>query len=139
MKAKSKAQFSQWVAAVEGFRQEYGYYPFLSGSGDTLFVINDGSNRTLFEEVLSGKESVYNRRGICFYTLSEDELLDPEVEGSPIQDAFGNTSLLLLLDGNRDGRIQVNGYDIRGSAEVVAVEDEGLGYPEITTWVVRDQ
>jgi len=134
LRGKSKAQFSQWVIAVEGFRQEYGFYPFLSGSGDTIFPINEGSNRDLFEQVLAGEETDYNRRAIRFYTLTNDELVDPATPGSPLQDAFGNTALHLLIDGDRDGRIQVDGYDIRGSVEVIALENELLGYPMICTW-----
>ena len=137
LKSKSLAQFSQWAGAVEGFQLEYGYYPFLSASGDTLFAINEGGNRMLFEQVLSGEESRFNRRSIRFYTLTDNDLVSPDVEGSPIQDAFGNTSLFLLLDGNRDGRIQVAGYDIRGSVEIFAAEDELLGFPGIQTWSER--
>src|SRR5258708_34971588 len=31
-KAKTRVQFNQWAAALEGFRSEYGYYPALHSS-----------------------------------------------------------------------------------------------------------
>lgn len=140
LKAKSKAQFSQWIAAVEGFRQEYGYYPFLSSSGDTTFAINDGGNRVVFETLLNGSDKTLNRKGIRFYTLSGDELVDPGASNSSICDAFGNTKLYLLLDGDRDGLIQSSlvAQPIRGSVEVLAVANDLEGYPEVKTWYDRN-
>lgn len=134
LKAKSLAQFSQWVIALEGFRQEYGYYPFSTANGDTQFLINEGTNRVLFEQVLDGSHLSINRRGIPFYRLTDSDLVDPNDSLSAIQDAFGNTHLVILIDSDRDGRIQAGAFDIRSSLEVVAIEDIQLGYPRITTW-----
>lgn len=134
LRSKCLAQFSQWTMAVEGFRQEYGFYPFLSGDGDTVFMINEGENRTHFEQVLAGLDTTLNRRGIRFYSLTEDDLVDPGVEGSAICDAFGNTSIVLLIDGDRDGRIRVGDYDVRGQVAVVAMEDRLQGFPRVATW-----
>jgi prepilin-type N-terminal cleavage/methylation domain-containing protein len=35
-KAKTRGQFSQWAAAIEAFRQEYGYYPTFETAGAGL-------------------------------------------------------------------------------------------------------
>jgi prepilin-type N-terminal cleavage/methylation domain-containing protein len=39
-KAKTRGQFAQWGAAIEGFRQEYGYYPTFETSGAGLNKVN---------------------------------------------------------------------------------------------------
>ncbi|MEY4940032.1 MAG: hypothetical protein RIQ93_1767 [Verrucomicrobiota bacterium] len=41
-KAKTRAQFGQWGAAIQSFRQEYGYYPTF----DTTNKINGGASTT---------------------------------------------------------------------------------------------
>src|SRR3954466_3070196 len=33
-KAKTRSQFAQWGAAIEAFRQEYGYYPTFETTGN---------------------------------------------------------------------------------------------------------
>ena len=39
-KAKTRGQFAQWGAAIEGFRQEYGYYPTFETAGAGLNKVN---------------------------------------------------------------------------------------------------
>lgn len=39
-KAKTRGQFAQWSAAIEGFRQEYGGYPTFETSGAGLNKVN---------------------------------------------------------------------------------------------------
>ncbi|MCX6951196.1 MAG: hypothetical protein NTV51_03290, partial [Verrucomicrobia bacterium] len=59
-KAKTRSQFSQWGAAFEQFRQEYGVYPQFSTNG-ALKVINPAGTPTavtgnhLFHDTLAGK------------------------------------------------------------------------------------
>ncbi len=39
-KAKTRGQFAQWGAAIEAFRQEYGYYPTFETTGAGLNKVN---------------------------------------------------------------------------------------------------
>ena len=39
-KAKTRAQFAQWAAAIEAFRQEYGYYPTFETAGAGMNKVN---------------------------------------------------------------------------------------------------
>jgi type II secretory pathway pseudopilin PulG len=39
-KAKTRGQFAQWGAAIEAFRQEYGYYPTFETAGAGLNKVN---------------------------------------------------------------------------------------------------
>jgi prepilin-type N-terminal cleavage/methylation domain-containing protein len=61
MKAKTRGQFAQWAAAIEAFRQEYGYYPSFETSGAGANKVNGnttgGTNLTAvhrFYETLVG-------------------------------------------------------------------------------------
>ncbi len=60
-KAKTRGQFAQWGAAIEAFRQEYGYYPTFESTGNGLNKVNGntagGTNLTAthrFYETLVG-------------------------------------------------------------------------------------
>ena len=39
-KAKTRGQFAQWGAAIEAFRQEYGYYPTFETTGAGMNKVN---------------------------------------------------------------------------------------------------
>src|SRR5438270_9643891 len=39
-KAKTRSQFAQWGAAIEAFRQEYGYYPTFETTGNGANKVN---------------------------------------------------------------------------------------------------
>ena len=39
-KAKTRGQFAQWGAAIEAFRQEYGYYPTFESTGAGMNKVN---------------------------------------------------------------------------------------------------
>ena len=56
-RAKTRVQFSQWAAAIESFRSEYGYYPAFHSSN----LVNPSGQATapsslhLFHDVLAAK------------------------------------------------------------------------------------
>lgn len=126
-RARTRVQFSQWAAALEGFRSEYGYYPVLHVSN----LINppgqatDPSTLHLFHDLLAAKRrdgsalpayssstntqfpEVQNRKLISFYSFGNSDFTDA---GSPspnlLHDAFDNTEIAVLVDRNLDGVIQ---------------------------------
>ena len=121
-KAKTKVQFSQWAAAIEAFRSEYGYYPQFDSSNK----VNGGAGSTgdhIFHDLLAGlmrdntalmtgsASAMQNRKRIKFYSFGEGEFTGID---SPItnllQDAAGNTDIAVLVDKNLDGRIDGNDY-----------------------------
>ncbi len=58
-KAKTRAQFSQWGAAFESFRQEYGTYPQIGTTTGSTKLINNGQSTSItsphvFHDTLSG-------------------------------------------------------------------------------------
>jgi prepilin-type N-terminal cleavage/methylation domain-containing protein len=119
-KAKVKVVFNQWAAAMEQFRQEYGYYPPVDGGSGNLI------NPTKFVGALTAKNLdgtpitdpaaaalCGNKKLISFYTLSDAEM---DTTHTNVVDAFGNTAIAVLYDKNADGRLTA----ADGSAVAVA-------------------
>lgn len=120
-KARTKVQFSQWSAAMEGFRGEYGYYPAF----DQTALVNGGATTAitgdhLFHDILAGRKrdgtpllpagpaAPQNRKLISFYSFSDADFTNAS---SPtpnlLRDAFDNTEIAVLVDKNLDGVIRI--------------------------------
>jgi prepilin-type N-terminal cleavage/methylation domain-containing protein len=98
-KAKTRGQFAQWGAAIEAFRQEYGYYPTFETAGAGLNKVNGntvgGTNLAAthrFYETLVGSRrdgaalpattagnpsppQVQNARRIQFITFTDSDMV----------------------------------------------------------------
>jgi prepilin-type N-terminal cleavage/methylation domain-containing protein len=126
-RARTRVQFSQWAAALEGFRGEYGYYPGFHGSN----LVNPPGQATdpaalhLFHDLLAARRrdgsalpactgttdpqfpEAQNRKLMAFYSFSDSDITGG---GSPapnlLRDAFDNTEIAVLVDRNLDGVIQ---------------------------------
>lgn len=120
-KARTKVQFNQWSAALEGFRGEYGYYPAF----DQAALVNGGATTAitgdhLFHDILAGRKrdgtplppagpaATQNRKLISFYSFSEADFTNAS---SPtpnlLRDAFDTTEIAVLVDKNLDGVIRI--------------------------------
>jgi type II secretory pathway pseudopilin PulG len=118
--AKTRAQFAQWAAAIEQFRQEYGYYPDLATNGrlasaaDTVKFVRTLSGRNVDgSSVTTSADLNGNTKRISFYVFSAGEFTDPAQSGGEttgggglLCDAFGNTQIGLLVDRNGDGLVR---------------------------------
>jgi prepilin-type N-terminal cleavage/methylation domain-containing protein len=122
-KARTRIQFNQWAAAIEGFRSEYGYYPVLHASN----LVNppgqaaDPAALHLFHDILAARRrdgsalpafatvtnnqfpEVQNRKLISFHSFAPADF----TPGSLVRDAGDNTAIAVLIDRNLDGVIQV--------------------------------
>jgi len=125
--ARTRVQFNQWAAGIEGFRSEYGYYPALHSSN----LVNppgqsaDSAALHLFHDLLAARRrdggtlpayssstnpqfpEGQNRRLIAFCAFGPAEL----TPGYLLCDAFGNTQIAVLVDRDLDGFIRV-GTDV---------------------------
>ena len=126
-RAKTKAQFSQWAAAMELFRQEYGFYPdiALNGLVDSERFAAELTGRTLTGAAVAGG-AWGNRKGLSFYSLGADELSE---DGTGLIDGFGNTAIALRIDSNRDGLI--NGSDLGSWVGVAGAEERSFSPTEV--------
>ncbi len=110
--AKTKVQFTQWAAAIESFRSEYGHYPAFDASN----LVNGGAGAAdhPFHDVLAARRrdgsglgagspaALQNRKAIRFHTFADGEL----TSGGLIRDAFDNTAIAVLVDRDLDGVIR---------------------------------
>ena len=119
--ATSKAKIAQYLTALEGFKAEYGYYPFtqyLDGNG--LIELDTPKMSQRFVETLSArsiKDSTRsvagegNRRRIQFYVFSDDEISDGSesnfIKKNTVIDSFGNNKICFVFDHNGDGILRV--------------------------------
>lgn len=113
-RAKTRVQFSQWSAAIEQFRQEYGYYPVFEDN-----LVNGGpptATEHIFHDTLAGLRrdgspitgtdaspapEAQNPKRIRFCSFGTDDLTNDGM----IQDPFGNTEIGVLVDRNLNGMI----------------------------------
>jgi prepilin-type N-terminal cleavage/methylation domain-containing protein len=148
-KAKTRAQFAQWTAAFEAFRQEYGSYPQLFTTGAQKLV-NQGATTTasgnhLFHDLLAGTRRDgsqltgattgnpvpalgQNPRRVRFLSFTDSDFVtqadvtagyNTAGQLNFIRDAFHNTSIAVITDSNLDGVI--NGRDASGGYPAVTV------------------
>jgi len=121
LKAATRMQLHRWTAAMEQFRQEYGYYPTV-GTGGMLATAADA---TAFVRTLAGRnpdgspvadpaELNGNVKRLSLAVFGGADFLDPDRPGSApdysgnelLCDAFGNTEIGVLIDRNGDGFIK---------------------------------
>lgn len=130
-RAKTRVQFTQWVAAIESFRSEYGFYPAFHRSR----LVNppgqnvDASTLHLFHDILASRRrdgsalpafsasasaqypEAQNRKLIKFYAFAESDFTAADSSGPNLLcDAFGNTEIAVLVDANLDGVINAADY-----------------------------
>ena len=158
LKVKTKAQYSGWMAAMEQYKQIYGYFPPIGNlldSGGPVNLNNSASstaNGRAFILALSGRDPVtgvqvgehsqasLNRKSIRFYSFSEDQF--EEINSSRLVDAFGNPNIFIKVDHNDDGLISLpdqvanrSGVKIlRGSIAIWSLQDIYDQYEDVFSW-----
>ncbi len=133
-KAKARVQFTQWAAAIESFRSEYGYYPAFDASN----LVNGGATTSdhLFYDILVAKKrdgtaltaggaaALQNRKLISFYAFSDADF----TPGYLIRDPFDNTAIAVLVDKDLDGVI-VSGTDFATLPLVGGIAPTNVDFP----------
>ncbi len=117
--AKSKMQLSNYVNAIQLFKSEYKYYPFVT-TGQEEYRLETPANAADFIETLSGRDPLTgdrvatggNRRKQSFHTFGESEFFtNPDsdlVERNRIADAFNNINIVVVIDEDGDGFVEPN-------------------------------
>lgn len=136
-RGRTKVQFQQWISAVEAFRAEYGHYPVL----DASHLVNGGAGSAVssdhpFHDLLAGRKrdgtaaanasalsaGSQNHRRIAFHAFTDSEFAPADTPAAGLLcDAFGNTSIAVLVDRNLDGVLNV-GSEASDYPELPAVQ-----------------
>jgi prepilin-type N-terminal cleavage/methylation domain-containing protein len=116
-KAKTRGQFGQWGAAIEAFRQEYGYYPTFETAGAGLNKVNGntvgGTNLTAthrFYETLVGSR----RDGTALPTTTT---------GNPMPPQGQNTRRIQFITFTDSDMVPVNTTDTTLTAKRGLIRD----------------
>lgn len=138
--AKTKSMFSQWIGAIELFRQEYGYYPNI-GTGTESRTINIQSSSAEFVSTMQGNNPTHNPRGVRFFSFSEDsfqQLPDGTFSDTQLADSFNNTNIRIVMDANRDGTVNPGlagaPSSIRTGVVIFSIANPNQRWPEIRSW-----
>jgi prepilin-type N-terminal cleavage/methylation domain-containing protein len=149
-RARTRVQFSQWAAAFETFRLEYGCYPDLPGLLVNHGASSDPASAHAFHDLLAGmhrdgsrlpdsdwsslaEDFGQNPRRLRFVVFAESDFVRPTDiatgrnlpgERNLLRDAFHNTAIVVVTDTNLDGVI--NSQDAPTGFPAVAVPDGGL-------------
>ena len=154
--AASKAQLSNYVTAIQMFKGDYGYYPLVSGTGDSdNYELNSKGSSTRFIQTLSGRNpdgSVINsfigklngnRRKVAYHNFSESEFFisfDDIVSVDQISDRFNNVNISIEIDTDGDGFVKPSPTEnapdnpIRTPVTAYVDADESIGAPSYTLW-----
>jgi prepilin-type N-terminal cleavage/methylation domain-containing protein len=146
--AASKSQLSNYITAIQMFKGEYGYLPFVTGSSDVALDLSQNATSTNFIETLSGRDASTgatksvggNRRLIAFHSFSESEFLINDsdvVDPTQIADRFNNTKITIVIDGDGDGEVTTkdssgNNKDVRSFASAYVEANDTIGAPPYT-------
>ena len=154
--AASKAQLSNYVTAIQMFKGDYGYYPFVSGTGDSDdFTLDSVGTSTEFIQTLSGRnpdgsvisssvgKSTGNRRKVAYHSFSESEFFISDtdvVSTDQISDRFNNVNISIEIDTDGDGFVRPSPTNnaptnpIRTPITAYVDADESTGAPSYTLW-----
>mgnify|MGYP005862318499 CR=1 FL=1 len=150
--AASKSQLSNYVTAIQMFKGEYGFLPFVeSASADSeTFALNTTGQSTEFIQTLSGREpdgsliaastarTTGNRKKIGFHSFSESEFFlndSDEVQRDQIADRFNNIQIFFEFDADGDGFVQPKpAADPIRTSVTAYVETNDDGDPTYTLW-----
>jgi prepilin-type N-terminal cleavage/methylation domain-containing protein len=146
-KAQVRAMFGNWRQGFELFKQEYGYYPVVTGADTRLD--NNANETSIFVRTFTGKEvdgtAVTpannlngNKRAQKFLSFSDRELdLTLPAADRIITDAFSNQQFGILVDRNGDGRIKVGAAD-DGTLQAVTPASGGPNFTPTTNGATPD-
>lgn len=145
--AASKAQLSGYVNAIQMFKGEYGYLPFVSGDSDEQVDLSSAGMCKEFIETLSGRSITTgkvldsavggNRRLIGFHSFSETEFFlddSDRIDPTQLADRFNNKRIIIVIDGDGDQKINVVNSsgaqkDVKGLVSAYAEQDDRIGAP----------
>ena len=116
----SKAQISNYINAIELFKSEYKYYPFVDSATANQEEISLASDSLEFIQTLSARDPSSssnpkiaeggNRRQISFISFAESDFyvdVNDDVSADQLADRFNNRNIVIVIDSDGNGRVSV--------------------------------
>lgn len=138
LKAQTKAQFYEYIFALEGYFHEYGYYPYffyekgeisLKDFGeDFVKALSGHGGYPEYEELSVDERKKLNPKGIAFYRFERDAFNDQGF----LVDAFGNSDIYIVVDVQKEGLLKIKGKKV--AAKVGIYSQKGEMYEDIESW-----
>lgn len=151
---KSQAQFMGYINAIKLYKEEYGYWPPFNGGNNKELNLGSSSSATKeFYRFMTGRDlngdrlsksnlQKYNPKAREFYTFSTDDFDDngtPTFNDDRIIDAFGNKDIIIVLDTDMNGFIDIPTEEnptrktkVRAQVGIYTKEDLEEGLPFIS-------
>lgn len=116
-KAKTRGQFAQWAAAIEAFRQEYGYYPTFETTGAGQNKVN---GNTAGGANLAGVHRFYET---LVGTRRDGTALPTTMTGNPLPPQAQNTRRIQFITFTESDMIPVATTDASLAAKRGLIRD----------------
>lgn len=138
--AKSKAQFHQYIFALEAYFHEYGQYPYFFYEKETVNLREFGDEfvKALsghgpypdYSELTSYEIQKLNPKKISFYRFDEKEVNE---EGL-LTDAFDNSDICICIDTQGKGLLKINGKPVAAKIAIYSQKSGSENYQDIQSW-----
>lgn len=140
LKAQTKAQFYEYIFALEAYFHEYGNYPYffhdkkainLREHGEEFVKALSGRGRyPEYEELTSYERQKLNSKGVVFYHFGKSEFNE---EGMVV-DAFGNSNICVFVDQAGEGLLRVGDKKIAAKIGMCSQKEDRKGYEDVQSW-----
>lgn len=140
LKAQTKAQFYEYIFALEGYFHEYGHYPYFFYEKDEINLTDFGEGfvKALsghggypeYEELSIHERQKLNPKGITFYRFGRDEFNDQGL----LVDAFGNSDIYIKVDTRKEGLLKIKGKKVAVRIGIYSQKKDGQMYEDIESW-----
>lgn len=140
LSAKSKAQFHQYIFALEAYYHTYGRYPYFFYENGTVNLKEHGEE---FVKALSGhgpypsyneltglEIQKLNPKQISFYHFSEGEF----DEKGMLRDGFENPNIYISIDMEGKGLLKINDKPVATKIAIYTQQSDGGGYRDVQSW-----
>lgn len=140
LRTQTKAQFYQYIFALEGYFHEYGQYPCFfyeksevnlkEYSADFVKALSGHGVYPEYQDMTSRERQKLNPKGIVFYHFDKAEFNDHGL----IIDAFGNSDICVSVDTQQMGLLKIRGKKVAAKIGVYSRNEEGEKYEDIESW-----
>lgn len=140
LKTQTKAQFYEYIFALEAYFHEYGKYPYffndrgevnLREYGEEFVKALSGRGRYPDYEELTGHERrKLNPKGIAFYRFGKSEFND---EGMVV-DGFGNPNIRIFVDQLGKGLLKIGDQKVAAKIAMCSQKESNKGYEDVQSW-----